>query len=248
MHQGETMTVALVLLALFALLAAIGAIYRVQDKQKMRLQSNVQDVMAPAADKPQLQPDLDSALSDIQEVPSIAETPRQSDLDSARSTDVPSIAEEPQIQPTSEPAQSSSEASERSIVAPLFAAQPESEIPLAASLGVTDVLNPQIVESPHLDLDHSDSPQVAEHESPSVIEEVTQLEGAGELLDRLARQAEDPDASVRVTVAAALGEIASQGQGRDLAISLLDQLSQDTDPIVRTQAATSLGNIPLDIA
>jgi hypothetical protein len=241
MHQGESMIVALVLLALFALLAAIGAIYRVQDKQKMRLQFNVQDVMAPAAEKPQLQPDLDSALSDIQAVPSIAETPRQSDLDSARSTDgqeTTSISEAPQVQPNSEPTQSSQETPERTIVAP----------PFAASLGVKDILNPQIVESPHLDLDHSDIPQVAEYESPSVIEEVTQLEGASELLDRLAQQAEDPDASVRVTVAAALGEIASQGQGRDRAIAILNQLSQDADPIVRTQAATSLGSIPLDIA
>jgi HEAT repeat protein len=246
MHQGGNMIVALVLLTLFALLAAIGAIYRVQDKQNMRLQFNVQDVTAPAAEKPQLQPDLDSAQ---QEVPSIVQEPElQPELDSAQTTDGPAIAETPQVQQNSELAQSSQATPEQLLVALPFAAQSEVEIPLAASLGVTDVLHPQIVESPHLDLDHSDIPQAAHHDSPSVIEEVTQLEGAGELLDRLAQQAEDPDASVRVTVAAALGEIASQEQKRGRAISLLNQLTQDADPIVRTQAATSLGSIPLDIA
>ena len=212
------MIVALVLLTIVALVAAIGAIYRVRDKYKIQRAFNVQDVTT--ADKPQLQPDIDS------------EQPI-------------STVEEPTEEPTEESIVSP-EAPNVSLIVPPFATSPEIEIPLASSIGVTDVLQPQTIESPHLDLDQSDIPQRENHVSPSVLEEVAQLESADEIMDRLTRQATDSDSSVRVAVAAALGEIAIRGQ-RDRAISLLTQLSQDVDPIVRTQAATSLGNIPLDI-
>lgn len=218
------MSITLVLLTFFALIAAIGAISRMQSPVKNKSTSTqssssnnvssglgVQDVMAESAERPQLQPDIDSV-----EIPSTI----------------------------------SQDASETPIdirVVPPFVPQPELEVPFATSLKVSDVIHPSEVE-PQIDLpSHPISPQSHHETHSSVVEEVTQLEQGSEVIDRLAQQAQDPDGTMRVAVAAMLGELAVQGRNREQIIALLNQLSQDADPQVRVQAISSMGMIPPDL-
>lgn len=218
------MSITLVLLTFFALIAAIGAISRMQNSSKNKSISTqtpssnenssglgVQDVIAKSAEQPQLQPDIDFAQ-------------------------IPSTVSEP--------------ASETPIdirVVPPFVPQPELDVPLATSLKVSDVVHPSEVQ-PEIDLSSHQISTQSNHEAhSSVVEEVAQLEHETDAIDRLAQQAQDPDGTMRVAVAATLGELAVQGRNREQIIALLNQLSQDADPQVRVQAIASMGMIPPDL-
>jgi hypothetical protein len=137
--------------------------------------------------------------------------------------------------------------------------QSETEVPLAASLTVSELVQPSPVgaseASEGIQATEGDSaPPIApaksqpldNHEPYDVLEEIAQL-GRGETqqIDRLARYIDHPDSDVRVAVAFALGELAAsrQGKGVEEAVPLLSSLSEDANLKVRLQAVIALGKI-----
>jgi hypothetical protein len=163
---------------------------------------------------------LESAQSSVQDAiaPEANRSRLQPDLDSE------------QPQPAATPANESSR-----IAIPPLMPQPKPEIPLATSLRISDVVEPELsIEST------SDTP----HHAQPVLEEVEQLEQLEETLNQLAARAIDPERLMRLAVAVELGELAKRGQAVDRVVALLNQLMEDADVEVRVQAGASLAMVP----
>lgn len=121
------------------------------------------------------------------------------------------------------------------IAIPPLMPQPQAEIPLATSLKISDVVEPNAI-------DEFTSETV--HHAQPVLEEVEQLEQLDENLNQLATRVIDPDRLVRLAVAVELGELAKRGQSVDRVVALLNQLIEDADVEVRVQAGASLAMLP----
>lgn len=163
-----------------------------------------------------------------------AEQPRlQPDLDSEQSEPV-------EVPPVS--VQSKSFEASTIAIAPMMPL-PESEITLATSLRISDVVEPPEVE---MHLSNATTPE--EHHAYSVMEEVGQIDQIEEKLNQLAHQATDSNHLVRLAAAVELGEIAKQGHEIDRVVALLDQLTHDADLEVRSQAGASLAMTSIETA
>ena len=126
------------------------------------------------------------------------------------------------------------------------------KIPLATTLTVGEVVNPQENELGAVQLDRvnfaaqHDAPTTQAHRGHNLLEEIAELEaGQGDRMTYLSQYVEHPDSVMRVSAAFALGELAarSQGQEQQELIGVLLRLCQDVDPLVRVQAGSALGAI-----
>lgn len=162
---------------------------------------------------------LESAQSSVQDAIALEanQSRLQPDLDS----------EQPQ------PAATVSESS--GIAIPPLMPQPQAEIPLATSLKISDVVDPEL---------SVESTSEAPHHTQPVLEEVEQLEHLENTLNQLAIRVIDPDRLMRLAVAVELGELAKQGHSVDRVVALLNQLMEDADVEVRVQAGASLAMVP----
>lgn len=135
---------------------------------------------------------------------------------------------------------------------------PHIDAPLATSLSVKDVVEPQTqipsVQYPEpgagdtaqIPLDEA-MPGNGHSDRQTVLEEINHMgeTGQGEAIAQISRHVEDPDHLVRTAVASALGELAThlQGPRREEAVAHLHHLSQDASPEVRVEAAAALSRL-----
>jgi hypothetical protein len=212
------MVIALILLTLWAIAAAIGAISRVQ--KQMSVQTPTRNIPA-APPEP----------SPLQERESPAASHPEMEVD--RDLDQP-------LSPPELPTE---------II--------ETDIPFAASLTVSELLEP--VETEKLlateslmhgsgEAQPSSEPSAENHHNPlNLLEEIAELEPAGHdrQIAHLSHYVSHADSVMRGAAAVALGELAAKthGEERDKIVALLQQFNQDSDPQVRLQATTALGSI-----
>lgn len=211
------------------------------------------------------------------EVP-IAEPAIYESVDPASNPENPLLSEEPQTAPelpnpiaqmlapdSSELLSSaSSESGSDASSTPSIATQPEfgSDFPLAASLAVTDLVNPRTPGSVEIpDLIPTD-PAISEvlnanaesrsNDHPSILEEIAELRptadaqfySAANRTKHFMHALLTGDGTVRVAAVYELGEIAAQGgHDKEQIIEQLQQLTQDDDPDVRSQAIVALGKV-----
>ena len=214
------MTIALSILALFAIVTAIGAASRVQ-RQTAHVQpsrSSLQEPSLSATSKTQLEPDRD--------------------LDQA-------VDNSPKSQPS--PADQWGELERL-----------QSNISLAGSLSVSEVIHPSEVE-PSIFVKTAHESAIAglsSHDqttqSNSLLQEVAELAPGGHKtqISHLAHYLNHADSVMRAAAAFALGDLAPHCHGEDLEkiFSVLQQFSQDANPQVRLQAVTALANLkPSDL-
>ncbi|WP_179228521.1 HEAT repeat domain-containing protein [Leptolyngbya ohadii] len=140
---------------------------------------------------------------------------------------------------------------------------PDADLILAASVSVTDLVNPESsasVEIPDLiptdpaisEVLNANSEQNRTHH-PSVLEEIAQLrpmadtassESSDDRTRRFMHALLTGDGTVRVAAVYELGEIAAQGSSNsEQIIQQLQQLTQDEDPDVRLQAIAALAKV-----
>lgn len=246
------MIIALSILALFAIVAATGAASRVQRQIASQTQA------APAASDRSFQP----SASSLQETESPEALKPQ--IDDDREFE-PSYSTS---KPPSKPDESSgSQQSADSYFTPVpeasaaelvqLSVDQQPDIPLAASLTVTEVVNPLEVE-PTVALQSSDSGIQAAPSSEdsleqhpahhNLLQEIAQLEpGHQNQIDHLARYIRHSDNVTRAAAAFALGELGAKTQGKELEqiVSILNQFNEDANPQVRLQAVTALGKAQL---
>lgn len=221
------MTIALFLTVIAAIAGAISAAARTYTKLKPQVvpsyPKTVQEAKSLEAEQPRLQPDLDSERPELVEV----------------SSEVTSAIALPQEASESMEASVQPKHFESSTIAiPPMMPIAESEISLATSLRISDVVD-------------SDLAVEAKSEEPhhySVIEEVDQLNRIDQKLDQLQHQATDSDHLMRLAAAVELGDLVKQGQVNDRVIALLNQLTQDADSEVCVQAGSSLAMISVETA
>lgn len=215
------MTIALSILALFAIVTAIGAASRVQ-RQTAHVQpsrSSLQEPSLSATSKTQLEPDRD--------------------VDQA-------VDNSPKSQPS--PADQWGELERL-----------QSNISLAGSLSVSEVIHPSEVEpsifhktEPHESAIAGLSSHDQTTQSNSLLQEVAELAPGGHKtqISHLAHYLNHADSVMRAAAAFALGDLAPHCHGEDLEkiFSILQQFSQDANPQVRLQAVTALANLkPSDL-
>lgn len=214
------MTIALSILALFAIVTAIGAASRVQ-RQTAHVQpsrSSLQEPSLSATSKTQLEPDRD--------------------LDQA-------VDNSPKSQPSPADQWRNLE-------------RLQSNISLAGSLSVSEVIHPSEVE-PSIFVKTAHESAIAglsSHDqttqSNSLLQEVAELAPGGHKtqISHLAHYLNHADSVMRAAAAFALGDLAPHCHGEDLEkiFSILQQFSQDANPQVRLQAVTALANLkPSDL-
>ena len=214
------MTIALSILALFAIVTAIGAASRVQ-RQTAHVQpsrSSLQEPSLSATSKTQLEPDRD--------------------LDQA-------VDNSPKSQPSPADQWGNLE-------------RLQSNISLAGSLSVSEVIHPSEVE-PSIFVKTAHESAIAglsSHDqttqSNSLLQEVAELAPGGHKtqISHLAHYLSHADSVMRAAAAFALGDLAPHCHGEDLEkiFSVLQQFSQDANPQVRLQAVTALANLkPSDL-
>lgn len=214
------MTIALSILALFAIVTAIGAASRVQ-RQTAHVQpsrSSLQEPSLSATSKTQLEPDRD--------------------LDQA-------VDNSPKSQPSPADQWRNLE-------------RLQSNISLAGSLSVSEVIHPSEVE-PSIFVKTAHESAIAglsSHDqttqSNSLLQEVAELAPGGHKtqISHLAHYLNHADSVMRAAAAFALGDLAPHCHGEDLEkiFSVLHQFSQDANPQVRLQAVTALANLkPSDL-
>jgi len=214
------MTIALSILALFAIVTAIGAASRVQ-RQTAHVQpsrSSLQEPSLSATSKTQLEPDRD--------------------LDQA-------VDNSPKSQPSPADQWRNLE-------------RLQSNISLAGSLSVSEVIHPSEVE-PSIFVKTAHESAIAglsSHDqttqSNSLLQEVAELAPGGHKtqISHLAHYLNHADSVMRAAAAFALGDLAPHCHGEDLEkiFSVLQQFSQDANPQVRLQAVTALANLkPSDL-
>jgi len=214
------MTIALSILALFAIVTAIGAASRVQ-RQTAHVQpsrSSLQEPSLSATSKTQLEPDRD--------------------LDQA-------VDNSPKSQPSPADQWGNLE-------------RLQSNISLAGSLSVSEVIHPSEVE-PSIFVKTAHESAIAglsSHDqttqSNSLLQEVAELAPGGHKtqISHLAHYLNHADSVMRAAAAFALGDLAPHCHGEDLEkiFSILQQFSQDANPQVRLQAVTALANLkPSDL-
>jgi len=214
------MTIALSILALFAIVTAIGAASRVQ-RQTAHVQpsrSSLQEPSLSATSKTQLEPDRD--------------------LDQA-------VDNSPKSQPSPADQWRNLE-------------RLQSNISLAGSLSVSEVIHPSEVE-PSIFVKTAHESAIAglsSHDqttqSNSLLQEVAELAPGGHKtqISHLVHYLNHADSVMRAAAAFALGDLAPHCHGEDLEkiFSVLHQFSQDANPQVRLQAVTALANLkPSDL-
>lgn len=214
------MTIALSILALFAIVTAIGAASRVQ-RQTAHVQpsrSSLQEPSLSATSKTQLEPDRD--------------------LDQA-------VDNSPKSQPSPADQWRNLE-------------RLQSNISLAGSLSVSEVIHPSEVE-PSIFVKTAHESAIAglsSHDqttqSNSLLQEVAELAPGGHKtqISHLVHYLNHADSVMRAAAAFALGDLAPHCHGEDLEkiFSVLQQFSQDANPQVRLQAVTALANLkPSDL-
>jgi hypothetical protein len=244
MHAEIFMDAVWIMLGLLAVVFGIQAAYRVRSKRAATL-GNAGSLPVQAGSNSQTaktQPDT-SYVRDAElktPVQSITEPDRDLQQESA-----PRLESETPTPPVQ--------------ISPILP-RPETEVPLAASLSVSELVQSDAAGASEVSggtqSGESDSisdaiaPSKAQplnnHEPYDVLEEIAQL-GRGEIqqIDRLAHYINHPDSDVRVAVAFALGELAAsrQGKGMEEAVPLLSSLSEDANLKVRLQAVIALGKI-----
>ncbi|MBC7825528.1 MAG: HEAT repeat domain-containing protein [Candidatus Parcubacteria bacterium] len=214
------MTIALSILALFAIVTAIGAASRVQRQivHPQPSRSSLQEPSLSATSKTQLEPDRD--------------------VDRA-------IDDSPKSQPSPADQWGNLE-------------RLQSNISLAGSLSVSEVIHPSEVE-PSIFVKTAHESAIAglsSHDqttqSNSLLQEVAELAPGGHKtqISHLAHYLNHADSVMRAAAAFALGDLAPHCHGEDLEkiFSILQQFSQDANPQVRLQAVTALANLkPSDL-
>lgn len=220
------MEFALSILGLLAIVAGIGAAYRVQEKRSRRLQADLANTDVPLVSAPQ---------QTHRTVPS----PESARAESARPKSVGPDA---------------------GIVETVAAATATiaADVPLAASLSVTDVVQPESVRPqldrdavpPELGVDLTDPVQPAvdrPSHTTSVVDEISRLNENGKTpsIAYLTQQANHSSQDVRRVVAVALGDLAARRQGQDIEtiVAILGRLSHDSDLLVRLHAVEALGKV-----
>ena len=215
------MTIALSILALFAIVTAIGAASRVQRQivHPQPSRSSLQEPSLSATSKTQLEPDRD--------------------LDQA-------VDNSPKSQPS--PADQWGELERL-----------QSNISLAGSLSVSEVIHPSEVEpsifhktEPHESAIAGLSSHDQTTQSNSLLQEVAELAPGGHKtqISHLVHYLNHADSVMRAAAAFALGDLAPHCHGEDLEkiFSILQQFSQDANLQVRLQAVTALANLkPSDL-
>lgn len=216
----DRMVTTFVILGLLAVVAAIGAAYRVQDKRlagslapsrPAASASSVREAEALEAVKSVSQPDRDSTQT----------LTGHSGLNLVETSVIGAVPEGEALLATSLPVSE--------------VVQPEAD-GVAHPVGMTEA------ETVH---PASAAPQAAH----TLLEEISQLGRSGgvEQIEQLAQHLHHPDTVVRVAIAFALGELAERQQGQNLAaiVPLLNELSQDADSQVKLQALAAMGRVQL---
>lgn len=131
----------------------------------------------------------------------------------------------------------------------------ELDLPLAASLRVSEAIHPTAVGDVSIELpDLTDSPMTSNavsehHDRPNLLQEIAQLDEADyhQQIAQLAQYVGHPDHTARAAAVVTLGDLAkrSQGSDREAAIALLNQFIHDADDNVRVRAAAALGEMPV---
>lgn len=207
------MTIALFLTLIAAIVGAISAASRTYTKLKPQANHYPDTVQEAKSEKAD-------------------QTRLQPDLDSEQSEPV----EVPDISPVrSKPSEASTIA-----VAPMMPL-PETDISLATSLRISDVVEP-----PEVEMHLSNEPKPEAHHAQSVVEEVGQLDQIENTVEQLTQQVTDSDHLVRLAAVVELGDLAKQGQAIDRVVALLNQLAHDANLEVRSQAGASLAMIPIE--
>lgn len=232
-----------VILAMLAVMAAIGAVYRVRDKRAVAIsaRSGIDDLIPPSQATPQAT--VSQATVRDSET-SLAQTPYpQGDRD------LTAVLTDPPVTRAVPP--------EPVVLSPIAPA-PEADVLLAASLSVSDLVQLEATAASASSQrllafpDHDSAATAAgkPHSSPSVLsilEEVERLGRTGQIdpVAPLARYVYHSDPAIRVAVAFALGERAKRQQGRsaEAIVPVLSKLTQDANPQVRLQAVIALGEI-----
>lgn len=160
------------------------------------------------------------------------------------------------VRPMAEPA---------SVIEQPIPLETEANVPLAVSLTVNDLVNPEASETtvPNFIPTAPEVRDIQQHiqqgtnekqdvdDRPDVIEEIAQLEqtGSEDLFSHVLKSLDHPDSTVRVAAVFELGELAAkhQGQANQPLIERLIQLSQDEDTDVRSQAIAALGKVGVGI-
>lgn len=242
------MIIALTLLALFAIVAAIGAASRVQTQITSQSSlaaspaqrfsplsaTSLQETESPEARKPQVDGDREFEPS---QSASLSKTPSQPTESAVSQQSAATASIPPELSP-SELLQSS--------VTP--------EIPLAASLTVTELVHPPEVE-PALQLADAEtqappSLEDALEQHPAhhnLLQEIAQLDDSSHhnRISHLARYIDHSDSVMRAAAAFALGELGATTQGQELEemVAMLNQFTEDANPQVRLQAVTALEKV-----
>lgn len=220
------MTIALTVLALLAIVSAIGSASRVHRQRVLQPKTTSSGTAAMRSAR-------DFASSDRLSTP-IDQNSKQksstSDLPSNRSATnlAESLAALPKV----------------SLATSLTVSEtihPTTAEPSLAKSGISSSTLEEAANSPEAKLDNP-------HVSHNLLQEIQHLEQAGwrAQITYLSKYLEQPDSVLRVAATFALGELASKSHGQELEElgSILLQLSHDANAHVRSQAATALARIP----
>ncbi len=179
----------------------------------------------------------------------------------ASDSDIPSPTEQSAPSQTAEPSAPTPTAqAETSAIAEIPTATEaetpqELDLPLAASLTVSEVVHPAVSEDVPIQIpDVVDNPIASDdtseqHDRPNLLQEIAHLEQFDhhQKIAQLAQYVGHPDPIARAAAVSALGDLAkkSHGSDREEAIALLNQFIHDADNHVRVQAAAALGEMPV---
>lgn len=155
--------------------------------------------------------------------------------------------------------QGGSEAAQPQVTIPIPLApdelQPDTDMPLAATLSVNQLVHPESNQAAVIpDLVSSES-ATAEAGTPpvdtqrTVLEEIARLgQGSETAISHFSHYLDHPDSTIRAAAVFELGELISKQQSADEGIvERLHQLSQDTNSQVRSQAVAALSKIEAPI-
>lgn len=157
--------------------------------------------------------------------------------------------------------QGGSEAAQPQVTIPIPLApdelQPDTDMPLAATLSVNQLVHPESNQAAVIpDLVSSESataeaatPSVDTQTQRTVLEEIARLgQGSETAISHFSHYLDHPDSTIRAAAVFELGELISKQQSADEGIvERLHQLSQDTNSQVRSQAVAALSKIEAPI-